>query len=501
MALSDMFKITEFKNEISKLSKEVDESKKKILDLTSDRDELSDDNEELQSKYHSLEFDNEKLQDKLHTLKSDNADLKQQAELKLSLTQMKPIELANQIKNKETQLAELNKNFNDSNEKYSKLLAEISVKQQDLYELDAQVGDLEARNDMAGYGLPEPLYDFATSTEYKDKLDEIRMDQKVDIQSGDAYECNTNWTIDGSVSKGERMIKRDVKALFRSFNNECTTAINKVTYSNYDRISTRIKKSFEQHNKMHQEYGLHILDSYLDLKLQELDLAFNYAKKKEEEKELLREQRAREKEEKALQREIQQERKNVNKEIDHYDRAINELTDKLSNSAENNDSLQAEIKQLQAKLDELHGKKAEIDYRDSNATAGYVYIISNIGSFGKDVVKIGVTRRLEPLDRINELSSASVPFKFDVHALIFSEDAYALEAKLHKRFDKNRINKVNNRKEYFKIPIQTIEKELIKYKDVTVDFHEVPDAPEYRETIAIEHQVIDDNLRDEKSSL
>lgn len=119
-----------------------------------------------------------------------------------------------------------------------------------------------------------------------------------------------------------------------------------------------------------------------------------------------------------------------------------------------------------------------------NATAGYVYIISNIGSFGPDVIKIGVTRRLDPMDRIDELGSASVPFKFDVHALIFSYDAYALESELHQRFDKQRVNKVNNRKEYFRVPITEIKKVLEEYKDLTVDFNETPDAPEYRESLA-----------------
>ncbi|WP_225423586.1 GIY-YIG nuclease family protein [Levilactobacillus suantsaii] len=146
-----------------------------------------------------------------------------------------------------------------------------------------------------------------------------------------------------------------------------------------------------------------------------------------------------------------------------------------------------EIAKLQEELSKYHEQEDEVDYREQHATAGYVYIISNIGSFGKNVFKIGVTRRLEPMDRINELSSASVPFKFDVHALIFSEDAYKLEAELHNRFTNRRINKVNNRKEYFSISIEDVENELKKYKNVTVDFKERPEADEYRETLALEN--------------
>lgn len=467
MSFSDMFKVSEFKSQIAQLTTE---------------------KEELETTNSSLTEQNRLLSKEKSDLELKSSKLKEEAALKLSLTQIKPIELDEKIKEKESRLTQLKQDIDESDAKFSKLATQINSTEQRLYELDAQVGDLEARNDMASYGLPEPLYDFATSTEYKEKLDDIREEQKDAIRWESAYECDTNWTVNGSEAKGRQMIKRDIKSLFRSFNNECTNAINKVTYSNYDRIELRIRKSFEQHNKMHREYGLHILDSYLELKLAELNVAFHYAQKKQHEKELLREQRAKEREEKALEKELKQQHKKIDKEIDHYNQAISELNAKLLSSEENKDGLESEIEKLRAKLQDLHDQNEQINHREFNG-AGYVYIISNIGSFGKDVVKIGVTRRLEPLDRINELSSASVPFKFDVHALIFSEDAYALETELHNRFDKNRINKVNNRKEYFRIPIDEIETELKKYQDVTVDFHENPEAPEYRQTLAIEqHQ-------------
>ena len=126
-----------------------------------------------------------------------------------------------------------------------------------------------------------------------------------------------------------------------------------------------------------------------------------------------------------------------------------------------------------------------MDYRLENIGAGYVYIISNIGAFGENIFKIGVTRRLEPLDRIRELSSASVPFKFDVHALIFSYQAYNLEKELHNLFDNKRVNLVNNRKEFFNISIEEVETALSKYKDLTFEFNKIPDAEEYRETLKL----------------
>src|SRR5699024_8109211 len=132
------------------------------------------------------------------------------------------------------------------------------------------------------------------------------------------------------------------------------------------------------------------------------------------------------------------------------------------------------------------------DYRNAHALAGYVYIISNIGAFGSDVFKIGVTRRLDPLERIGELSSASVPFKFDVHALIFSYQAYQLENELHAYFDDYRINKVNNRKEFFKVPINLIEQKLAEYKDLTIDFTKDPVAEEFRESLNLKKEIATD---------
>ncbi|MGF2385180.1 DUF4041 domain-containing protein [Lentilactobacillus otakiensis] len=437
MAFSDLFKINKFKEQITKLSQ-----------------------------------DNQKLVD-------ETSKLKKSLDLQLSVQQMKPLELENLITEKSNKIAELTP-------KLSNLEIEITKQEQTVEELKAEVGDLEANKEMSGYGLYTPHYEFATSSGYKEKLTEIRDLQKQAIKTRSAVQFDSRWTVNGSLSKGNRMMRNNIKAIFRSFNNECTDAINKVTYSNYERVVKRIEKSFIQHNKMYEVENVQMLPNYLQLKYSELDLAFSYAQKKQEEKDLLREQREKEREDKKLQQEIKQERKKVDKEIQHYDQAIEELQSRMKLESSDKEGLQAEIEKLRHELDSLHDKKSDIDYRESNATAGYVYIISNIGSFGKNIVKIGVTRRLEPLDRINELSSASVPFKFDVHALIFSQDAYALESELHERFADNRVNKVNNRKEYFKIGIEEIEEELKKYQDVTVDFHENPDAEEYRESLSLE---------------
>ena len=281
------------------------------------------------------------------------------------------------------------------------------------------------------------------------------------------------------------MQKKNGKQIVRGFNVECEAAINKVTYSNIDRIEQRIRKSYDQLNKLNEPNGVMLTDQYLNSKLDELHLAYEYEVKKQDEKDALREQREREREEKQAQKQIQDAQKKLDKELDHYKKAFSELQAKLDSlDGDDRATVQASIDELQQNIDKAEAEKKDLDYRQENATAGYVYVISNIGSFGPGVVKIGVTRRLDPMDRIDELGSASVPFKFDVHALIFSYDAYALESELHQRFDKQRVNKVNNRKEYFRVPIAEIKKVLEEYKDLTVDFNETPDAPEYRESLA-----------------
>ena len=160
------------------------------------------------------------------------------------------------------------------------------------------------------------------------------------------------------------------------------------------------------------------------------------------------------------------------------------MQEKIDNSKDENEilSLKEQLSKLQNKLSEIQEKKEKLNNRAENPTAGYVYIISNIGSFGKNVFKIGVTRRLNPLDRINELGSASVPFKFDVHALIFSDNAYKLESELHNKFNNKRVNQVNHRKEYFNITIDDIKNALKDYQNLTFDFNELPSAEEFYES-------------------
>lgn len=457
-------------------------------------------------------------------LKQDNSKLQKEADLKLSVKQMQPLELDKEITKKTKELdklkaestkelidlrarktKELNDILNTKQEDIEKLNADIDKKIQKVTEQNKQISNLDKKiKDLNSqlvnvsdeimyedYGLYKPRYDFANSSAYKGKLSEVRSNQKEMIKNGDAGTIFNPMTLDGSEAKGRSMQKKNIKQLVRSFNGECEAAINKVTKSNIEMIEKRITRSFEQLNKLNEPNGVRLTANYLDSKLDEAHIALEYALKKEQEKELLREQRQREKEERQAQREYAQERAKYEKDEAHFQQAKDLLQNKINNSKSDVEieSLKRKLADLQDKISDIQAKKVKLSDRAETPTAGYVYIISNIGSFGQNVYKIGVTRRLDPMDRINELSSASVPFKFDVHALIFTDDAYKLETELHEYFDKERVNKVNKRKEFFRLNIDEIKQILSKHKELTFDFHEIPDAPEYRDTLLIEKKM------------
>ena len=213
-------------------------------------------------------------------------------------------------------------------------------------------------------------------------------------------------------------------------------------------------------------------------------IEYNYYVKREQQKQeqaALREQMRQEAEErKALEAErkkIEQEEQKFNSEIEKLQTSMTAATDPSELEA-----LRARILELQSQLSDVITRKEDVT-RLQNGKAGNVYIISNLGSFGEDVFKIGMTRRLEPQDRVNELGSASVPFKFDVHSFIFSDDAVMLENSLHRRLNSNRVNKVNLRKEFFRISIDELEK-LVNEIDPTAEFNKTMLAEEYNQSLS-----------------
>lgn len=275
------------------------------------------------------------------------------------------------------------------------------------------------------------------------------------------------------------MVTDTQKLLLRAFNNECDTIVSKVKYTNFDASLDRIYKSAETISKLGTVLGISVNQKYLALKVKELRLAFEYQQKKQEEKEELKAARTEQREQAKIQKELDDQRKKIEKEQTHYQTAFEKICLQLSNHPDDPDLLNKK-KALENQLNDIDKALTDIDYRQANMKAEYVYIISNIGAFGENVYKIGMTRRLDPQERVDELGDASVPFNFDVHAMIFSDDAPALEAVLHKAFENRKLNMVNKRREFFNVTLDEIKEVVRKNFDKTVEFVDVPDAEQFR---------------------
>ena len=343
------------------------------------------------------------------------------------------------------------------------------------------------QQELETFSLYEPRFDFTKSEEYKLALSRIREKEKDMIKNKTAALCASEWAVSGNRAKGIKLTNENIKLVLRSFNNECDIAVDSVKFSNFDRCQARIKKSYEILNKTSETIQVAISHDYLNLKLDELAIAYEYQQKKQEEKEKAAELRAQQREAVRAAKEMEEARKAAEKEKQHYTQALEKLDAQIMASPENAD-LSAKRNEIMSRLDDITAKLEDIDYRQANQRAGYVYIISNIGAFGENVYKIGMTRRLDPMERVYELGDASVPFFFDVHAMIFSEDAPTLENALHHAFDDRRVNRVNLRREYFNVTLDEIKEVVRKNHDKTVEFVDYPDAQQYRESLRIKKE-------------
>lgn len=326
---------------------------------------------------------------------------------------------------------------------------------------------------------------FATSEIYEQRLERIRDNQKEMLKAKTAAVGDIEWTVNGSVTEGRKSINQTLKLLLRAFNGECDAAIAKVRYNNVHVMEARIQKAFETVNSLAQVQRCRITTEYLSLKLEELYLAHEYQEKVYEEKEEQRRIREQMREEEQAQRELERARLEAEKEERRYEDALAKARVDVERAVGAKQlKLQEQIADLERRLLEAHSRKERAIAQAQLTRSGHVYIISNLGSFGEEVFKIGMTRRLDPMERINELGDASVPFEFDVHAVIYSEDAPGLENLLHRRFHWRRINRVNERKEFFRVGIEEIVEAVRDHNAVIEIVREAP-AAEYRKTQAL----------------
>jgi len=411
-------------------------------------------------------------------------------ELKESLTKYKDIiSIESEVSKRKADLNILSSKLSELEKRYKdkdSALNQDYLNHKEIYEnLRKEVSFLEENLENISYGLYKPHYDYNTSAEFKQKLEEIINREKQIIKNESATYCLIKWEVGGSKSEGTKMTKHYSKLMLRAFNGECDAAIAKVRWNNIGNMEARIGKAFEAINKLGSTHQITVTKEYYDLKLQELQLEFELEEKLYQEKEEQRKIREQMREEEKAQREIEKARKEAEEDEERNEKALQKAKAEIEKAkGKELELLTEKIKRLEENLQKAHELKERAISRAQLTKSGHVYIISNIGSFGDTVYKIGMTRRLEPTDRIDELGDASVPFDFDVHGLIYSENAPELENILQKKLDSKRVNLVNRRAEFFNTTIDEIEA-FVNELNLKIQLTKMAEAKEYRETLAL----------------
>lgn len=376
------------------------------------------------------------------------------------------------IIDQEAEVRRLTSEAGDLSTKIEALKTSYASKRETMKKLEQQVAVYDERLSFAELGVYEPHFDFGDSEIYKEQIKDARAEQKAMVSQKTAAICPTDWTVDGSKSKGQAMINRQMRLTMRAFNNECEAAISNTRWNNVVAMEKRILNAANQINASNASMNLTINERYVSLKLNELHLTHEYREQLKIEKDERAERARMEREEKKLLAEAATAKKEEKKYQDLLDKARQEAGVD-----------EGKIAELEAALAEAHAKAERAKAMAEMTKSGYVYIISNIGSFGEEVVKIGLTRRLDPDDRVKELGDASVPFSFDTHAMIYSDEAPALENALHREFSDRRINSSNMRKEFFRVSLEEVE-DAVERLAPDASFFKDREAQEWHETLA-----------------
>ena len=376
----------------------------------------------------------------------------------------------------------------------SEIAAQAKYYENYVAQLKADVESVEETKSLQEFGFYRPRYNFESSELYQSRLERIRAQQKALLSAKSACVCSTEWVVEGSKSEGKKMVNQQIKLMLRAFNGECDAAVSKVRYNNAVSLENRIRRSFEQINKLGETKRIQMSREYCDLKFQELYLAHEYQQKKEEEREEQRLIREQMREEQKVAKEVEKACEAAEREERMKIRALEQARAELAATAgAQTAKLEAAVSRLENELHEVLDRKAKAIARAQLTKSGHVYILSNIGAFGEGIYKIGMSRRLEPLERVEELGGASVPFPFDVHAMIYSENAPELECALHRHFASRRVNLINLRREFFRVSLDEIRAAVAKYFG-QVTFVLIPEAEQYRQTQAklkaLEHEQV-----------
>ena len=371
--------------------------------------------------------------------------------------------------------ADLERQKGEHQDTVGRLRSEQAGARAELAELQQQVvttRDALILQEVGVYDYTHPLDD---SVAFKAELAKINDQVRAMVRKdGGAVTATKNMTMDGSQAKGKKMVNEFSKLLLRAYNNEADNLVRGMRPYKLDTSKERLTKAKATIVKLGQSMDIDISAQYHRLRLKEMELTADYLEKAAEEKERERDEKARLREERAAQAEFDRDREKLRRERTHYENAMAAL--EASGDTEG-------VERMRAELAEIDKAIADVDYRAANIRAGYVYVISNLGAFGGRMVKVGMTRRQEPRDRVKELSDASVPFNFDVHAIHFSNDAVGVEAEMHRRLADRRVNLVNRRREFFYATPVEVREMLVEVAGDLLEFTELPEAAEYHQSV------------------
>lgn len=370
----------------------------------------------------------------------------------------------------DTQIVGLQSAYREKRQVYDRMLEQVAI-------FDEQIS-------FAEFGVYEPHFDFGDSERYKEAIRAVRDEQKESVRAKRAVAIPTEWMLNGSKAKGRTMAERAARLALRAFNAEADAAIANTRWNNAEAMIRRIENARNQIDKANASLNIKIRDHYLDLKLLELRLTHEYHERLKVERDERAEQARLKREEQRLERDAEE----AQREEEKYEALLARA--RAEAGVVTSDAQAAKIEQLERQLADAHEKAQRAQAMAERTKTGFVYIISNVGSFGEGVLKIGLTRRLEPEERVRELGGASVPFVFDTHAMIYSNDAPALEAALHARFADRRINTANFRKEFFRITLQEVE-DSVRLLAPEAEFHRDIEAQEFNETKAKRQMQLD----------
>ena len=328
-------------------------------------------------------------------------------------------------------------------------------------------------------GLSPPVFCHTDSESLKKSVREIRLEQFEVIRAGGATDAFSDWTWFGSKAKGNEMLRAYRGLLLRAFNAEFDAIRKQMRYGTKSTAENKLRKLDEVLANLGETAGCYVTNQYLGLKYRELEIWWKELERKELEK------RERKKQKEILRKQAKEKIPDTEsiEEAISYKYSDVKKAKELAMSLAGLDAQQAQaaIEKMEAEIRALEEKFTRATSQAQITRAGYVYVISNIGSFGEGIVKIGMTRRLEPMDRVRELGDASVPYRFDVHALVFSEDAPGLEYRLHSHFDDRRVNTDNLRKEFFTASPEEV-CGVLSQLGIETDWYFDAEAREYHES-------------------